>query len=279
MDLYNYINYRSFLKDAYFHRKSRDKSFTHAWISKQAGLKSTGFFSWVLNGKRNITPALAQKFAGLFDLNKTETEFFLLLVQYDQAKTSDVKNELFLKIVKHKKSKISLAGLDQHAYFKNWYHAAIREVIAIRPFHGNYKQLAKSLIPRITPAEARGSVQLLSRLGLVSKTKSGAYQFNENTITTGDDWRSMAIQNFQHAMGQLGAEAVRRIQKKERDISTLTLSGSDELFQAYKEKLKDLRREFLQMAKRDNHPEKVFQINLQLFPLTENLKMDDGDKS
>jgi uncharacterized protein (TIGR02147 family) len=276
MEIYEYLNYRKFLKDAYLERKAEDGTFTHASISKLAGLSSTGFFSWVLSGKRNISPKLAKKFAQVFNLKRPEAEYFELLVNYDQAGDHEEKNRFFRKIISHKKSRIDILSPDHYAYFSNWYIPVIRELIALKPFKDDFKKMAWALKPRITPDQTRKAVALLLKMGLIFKNRQGYYQHVDKTIATGDEWKSVVITNYQNAMMELGADALKNTHKSERDISTLTLSCSEELFETYLMKLQELRREFLNLARQDREPNKVFQVNFQLFPLTEDL--GNGEK-
>jgi len=271
LEIYEYLNYRKYLKDAYLERKAENKGFTHAYISKQAGLSSTGFFSWVLSGKRNISSKLVTKFTKVFRLNKEEANYFELLVKYDQAANHEQKNQYFKNIVDHNKARIDILSPDHYAYFSNWYIPVIREVISLSPFKDDFKKIAWALKPRITPVQARKAIALLLKMGLIYKNNQGYYEHVDKTISTGDEWRSVVVGNYQNAMMELGADAIKNTDKSERDISTLTLSCSDELFETYQMKLQELRRDFLNLARQDKDPSKVFQVNFQLFPLTESL--------
>ncbi len=269
------MSYRAFLKDAYLERKASDKSFTHAVISERAELKSTGFFSWVLSGKRNITPALAKKFCKVFKLDRSESAFFELLVSYDQAKNNEERAKYFRKIVINKKSIINEATPDQYAYFKHWYVAVIREIIAIKPFKDDFKKLGHSLIPKISPTEARDAVDLLMRLKFIKKENDGTLTHIPQTIIVGEEWRSMAIVNYQGSLMKLGVDALENIPSEDRDISTVTVSCTQELFETYKERMKQLRQEFLELARNEESADKVYQFNLQLFPLSKHLHEDE----
>jgi uncharacterized protein (TIGR02147 family) len=67
---------------------------------------------------------------------------------------------------------------------------------------------------------------------------------------------------------ELAQEALYSVPKTHRDISTLTLSISKQGLQRMKEKIKEFRRELLEIAKADEHADRVYQLNLQLFPLS-----------
>jgi uncharacterized protein (TIGR02147 family) len=75
-------------------------------------------------------------------------------------------------------------------------------------------------------------------------------------------------------MSVLAAEAIERIPKEQRDISTLTLSTSAACLEAIRERLSEVRQEIMEMVKMDGNAEEVYQLNFQVFPLTHNLKME-----
>ena len=79
----------------------------------------------------------------------------------------------------------------------------------------------------------------------------------------------MAINNFQLATLDLAKESIDRFTKEERDISTLTLSFSKEIYETIHERLKGFRREILELVKNDpGRVDKVYQVNFQIFPLS-----------
>ena len=66
----------------------------------------------------------------------------------------------------------------------------------------------------------------------------------------------------------LASEAIDRFKKEEREIATLSLSISEDMVLRIKSKLKTVRREILEMAELDENSERVYQINMQVFPLS-----------
>ena len=67
---------------------------------------------------------------------------------------------------------------------------------------------------------------------------------------------------------ELGKESLDRFDKKERDISNLTVTVSEETFEIIKKKTAELRSQIMAMACAEQTPDKVLQVNIQLFPLT-----------
>lgn len=276
VDIFTYLDYRKFLHDLYAEKKAKSKYFSYRYLAQKTGLKSVGFFTWILQGKRNLSPRLVLKFAEAFKLNKQETAYFELLVSYNQARSHEEKKHYFDRIASLKRPTAKVVDTDQYEFYEKWYYSAVREIIGIQPFQDDYAKLAKSLTPAISATEARKAVELLEKLGMIVKDEGGRYVRKESTITTGESWKSLAIAHFQLQTLDLAKQSMDRFPKGERDVSTLTLSCSLETFAAIREKLRGLRQELAEMVKNDSRPECVYQCNFQVFPLCKPLDGREG---
>ena len=66
----------------------------------------------------------------------------------------------------------------------------------------------------------------------------------------------------------LAKQSLERFSEKERDISCVTLALSEEALAEAGEELKALRRRLLERSAKDKRASRVYQLNLQLFPLS-----------
>src|SRR4051812_12412781 len=161
-DLYGYNDYRKFLKDYYEEQKERDPKFSHRYFTMKVGFSSSGYFSDVLSGKKNLSGAFMMKFAKALKLSKEEEEYFLNLVSFNQAKTLEEKNRYYEKMMTSGKVKVDVLEPDKYEYFSKWHYAAVREILHYSSFKDDYKSLAKSLDPPISAKDARKAVELLA---------------------------------------------------------------------------------------------------------------------
>jgi uncharacterized protein (TIGR02147 family) len=277
IDIFGYLDYRKFLQDLYAEKKAKGKYFSYRYLAQKTGLKSAGFFTWVLQGKRNLSPRLVLKFAEAFKLTKQESAFFELLVSFNQARSHEEKKHWFDKIVCLKRSPAKIVDGDQYEFYEKWWYSAVREVIGIHPFKDDYARLARAVAPAISMPDARKAVELLDRLGLIVREDGGFWARKDPALSTGQNWRSLAVTNFQLQAFELGKQALDRFPKGERDMSTMTLSCSQSTFDSIKEKLRCLRQEFAEMARNDAQADRVLQCNFQVFPLSRKLQAgEDG---
>jgi uncharacterized protein (TIGR02147 family) len=268
MNLFHYTDFRSFLSDHYAHRKKQDPKFSHRFFAQKAGIRSSGFFSDVLKGRRNLTTALIMKFSEALKLKPNERDYFENLVRFTQARNLSEKSHYYEKMLSFQNIKAEILGRHQYEFYSKWYYSAIRELINFLKFKDDYTGLAKKLDPVVTPSQARKAVRILEKLGLIKKGADGAYQQTSAIITTGKEFRSINVANFQKATMDLAREAIERHPRENRDISTLTVTLSEDSVSAVKNEIGGLRKKVLSLARAEQKADRVYQVNFQLFPLS-----------
>jgi uncharacterized protein (TIGR02147 family) len=266
--IFDYSDYRRYLRDAYEARKKSDPKFSHRYFSQKAGIKSSGFFANVLSGKRNLTTASALRFAAALRLKKDESDYFRNMVGYGQAKTVEERAYFFEKMIGRLRLDLRKMEADKFEFYGTWYYSAIRELLYYFPFKGDYEALAKQLCPSISADEARKAIELLLRLDLITKGRDGRYRQNMPLITSGDGFKPLHIARFQRAALGLATEAIDRFSGDVRDSTTLTMTLSAESFAIARREVAELRKRLLALAERDKRVDRVYQFNFQLFPLT-----------
>lgn len=269
-DIFTYLDYRQFLKDAIEERRKINTNFSLRYISQKAGIKSTGFLSMVIKGKRNISERLVIELAHIFKLNKKERHYFRSLVYFNQASSHSEKNHFYQEILSLQKGPVRTVTQNQYEFYDKWYYAAIRELVAICEITDeNCHILAKLLKPSIKPGEVKAALDVLTSLDLIKKTKAGVYKRTDAVITSGTSVvKPFAIQNFQLASMELAKSAYERFPREERELSTLTMSIDKTAYTLIQKKVAKLRSEIMELARSVQDPEQVYQLNMQLFPLS-----------
>jgi uncharacterized protein (TIGR02147 family) len=277
-DIFSYLDYRLFLKDAFEERKRANPHFSLRYISKKTGIKSTGFLSMVLNGKRNLSESLILELAYLFKLNKKERDYFRHLVSFNQARSHREKTHFYQEILTLQRKPVRTVTEDQYEFYTKWYYPAIRELVAVYDVTDEtIPLLARTLRPPVKPEEVRSALTVLARLGLIIKTGTGTYKRTDAVISSGVlSAKPLAIQNFQLAAIDLAKSAIDRFTDKERELSTLTMSIDPDTAALIRRKIAALRSEIMEHARAVANPTQVFQLNMQLFPLSRNKEEPDA---
>jgi len=273
INIFEYTDYRRYLSDYYQFQKSHTKVFSYRFFAKKAGLSSSGFYKELIDGKRSLSRALIEKFSDALKHNKKEAEYFECMVYFTEAKTVNERKLYFKMMMGIYESKPYKVLADQYEYFSKWYYVAIRELLAFHSYKGDYKALARTLNPPIRPDQAKKAIEILKRLKFIKSNGDGSYGKIEATLTTGSSPQDLNINllniiNFQKTMLSMAQEAYDRHPLKKIDMSTLTLSVSDDTYQMMKEEISDFRKKLLNMAIKDKQPDRLYQLNYNLFPLT-----------
>lgn len=275
-NLFEYSDYRQFLKDFYTTRKSDDKNFSYRAFSLKAGFGAPNIYHLVMTGKRNLTEESAIKFANTLELNKKEQQFFKILVSFNQSKTSESRR-YFLEILHNiKKDKIGTPLKNtQFEYVSNWHYVVIRELVTLPHFKEDPVWISKKLNSKITVRQAREAIDKLLLLGLVKRNDDGRLTQADDIVVTDSEMAKTAVYSFHQQMLSLAKDILASATTNNHEISGTTLAVSEKQFKELKRMIQEFHESVqIYMAKNPDVPKTVFQLNVQMFPLTAN---DEGD--
>lgn len=268
-DIFNYTDYRLFIKDFYEEKKKASAAFSYQVFAQKAGFRTNSYLIDVINGRKALSKTSIYDVAKAMDLKKKETEFFDVLVHFTHAKKNK-EREFYFERIKSMAGKTSrkIVGVEQYDFYSKWYHAVIRELVVMKDFNGDLHTLARRLNPPVTVKQARESVDLLLRLGMIEKQASGKYRLKDTTIHTGDEISSLAIYHYQQQGLKMAGQALDKVSAKARDISTFTTGISESCFTAMKKEIQDFRSRMEQLAQEDRSQDRVYHMNIQFFPVS-----------
>lgn len=267
IDIFSYTNYRTFLFDFCEEEKKTKSFFSYRYVGLKAGLKSPSFLSWVIKGNRNITVSLALRIARVLKLKKREADYFLLLVNHNQATDTDDRQHYLDKLIGYRGVSARILNRDAEQFYTQWYYSAIRELVAVTRITSE-SDVVDVLIPAIKKSEATEALLLLTRLGMIRKLESGKYERVESTLIAGTSIDAAVIHGYQNATMELGKGALHRFPKEDRDISTVTFSCDQKSYLRISERVAQMRLEIAEMAAQSKNAEQIFQLNVQMFPLS-----------
>lgn len=276
ISVFDYTDFRKFLRDKYAESKACDTSFTYRRLAAIAGFKSTGFFTQILQGTTKLSDKMTLKIAHAFGLHKREVNYLGWMVRYNQSASHEEKKYSFERMAAFKKARVKTVDPESYDFYDKWYYSAIRAVIHYHPFGGaDFNALARMVVPSITPAEARRAVGVLDRLGFIAKGADGAYVLTDKHITTGLETESIVINNFVINTLDIAKDSFYRFPKDKRNFSALTVSVSGEGYGKIVEQCAEFRKAIVEIVKGDKNIDRVYQVNLQVFPLTDAGKDDE----
>jgi uncharacterized protein (TIGR02147 family) len=277
--VFEYSDYRSFLADCYREKKAENPVFSYRFMAQHVGFKSAGHFTKIIQGKANISVSLALRFAEFFKFNRKQTEYFQTLVLYNQAKNHQDKRRYFEKMLAFKDAKIVTVGATQYEFYEKWYYTVVREILAFFPVKENFAELAGRIVPPITEKEAKKAVEVLDRLGFIAKDADGYYHQADPLLMADRQATSLAVDNYILNNIELAREAIDRFPKDERKLSATTLTISKATYDKIINELQEFRRHILTLAQQDQAPQRTYQFNFQIFPVTKAMAAPAKEKA
>lgn len=266
-DLLEALDYRSWLREIIGYRKKFSGLYTLRYVASRVGLDASTLAK-VMGAQMHLHERHLKPLAEFFELGPVQVEYLEILFRFNKSRSAAESRRLYSQLVSYRNPQARQLLPAQVRYFEHWYHVAIREYLNVSPFAGDFRGLAKALCPSISVDEARNALEVLLSLGLVEKDAGGIYHSRDTFLSTGGQWSSTAISQFQLQLSEMAVQALTSIDKSERDISSLTLSMSEACFEAVKEKIAATRREIIEMVRQDGKSEAVIQFLFQAFPLS-----------
>jgi uncharacterized protein (TIGR02147 family) len=270
ISLFEYLDYRKFLGDFFQRKKTLNKGFSYRLFCRKAGINSPGYISEVIGGSRNLSKSYVEKFALGLGLDGKERDYFDLMVAFTHAPDDQARQEVYGLMVKAMPLRIQGLRRSQWEYFSKWYHVAVRETLSIVKVKDDYAELAARLNPCITPAEAKAAIALLEGLGLVERDGEGHWKARHvSLVSKGDESESLLFRAYRKEMLARAGEALDRFPPQAQNNSCVTLSVSPAGMERILSHLEDFHKRVIETVQADRNEDRVLQINVQVFPLTE----------
>lgn len=276
--VFSYIDYRSFLKHYYEEQKKNSVFFSYRYFAQKAGINSPNFLKQVIESKRNLTTLTVDKFIRALKLNEKEAQFFRHLVLFNQAKSVQDKQLHYTVMLSlmHTVKEHRLTVL-QHEYYNHWFVPVVRELVSLHNFNGDYKKLAATVLPSISAREARFAVKLLNELGMIEPLPDGTFRQIAAAIVSDSSVARMAVRSFNREMLRKAEIALDTAPIGERQIYGVTAGVSKECYDVLAAEMAAFRDRVVSIVNRDTSSDRVYQLHLQLFPLSRQL--DSGEKA
>jgi len=276
LNIYEYTDFRAFLKDRIAELKSSDTRYSLRFLSDRLGLSSKSHLKMVADGQRNLSSALAGKIGTAIGLADEEAAFFVTLVRYGQAK-STVEQQAALDELRRRRKFLDVhqLELDHFDYLSDQLTLTLRELVSFPDFKEDPQWIAERMPIEAPPRQIKEAISKLLRLGLVRRDEKGHLIPSHIHQVTGDGLKSVALRTFYEqtfsraSASMMQASAVRH-------LGGLTMAISEDSYRKIIERYKSFIAEVRHIVDDDNRPDQVYQLVMALFPLT---KADYGDKS
>jgi uncharacterized protein (TIGR02147 family) len=267
---FDFTSSREYLFQAYADRKARWDKFSHRYVAQKTGT-SSGYLSRLLNGSLHLSQDRIPAFGKLFELNTTEVEYLSQLVACEEA-IGPQKVLEFRKLLELRGIQLRYIEDDQFGIYSAWYFPVLREVLALAPIELNDEELGALLHPPLEAEQIAKSKARLVELGLL-RLENNRYVRAERIIASGES-PHLGLRHYADECLALARRALSEEPLIDRELSFLTLSVSEKSRELVLQRVRELRRELLDLAAAEPKPDRVIQVQLHLLPMASPWKQD-----
>lgn len=288
-DIYQYQNYRQFLKNWSEECKSKYSFFSRRYIQRRIGYKSPAFFTQILQNKTKISMEMAYKFARFLRFNPRKTAYFNLLVSYDRAKDPDTRAELYNQIKTFNKPKKSKQLSEyQEEYFSKTYYPIIRELIEVIPFYGKteeeFERLSELLLSTLSLSanQVKEAIEVLEKLQLIKRDTTERYVTDKTCLSLILETESKTNKKIMVKKQLIRRQILDFIDLSKANIDAVdsshklyrifTFPVTEKQIEEIRQKGKDYLDDVVNIVNQDETGTRIYNLNIQLFPLTKSLE-------
>ncbi|OFZ54765.1 MAG: hypothetical protein A2428_01080 [Bdellovibrionales bacterium RIFOXYC1_FULL_54_43] len=228
----------------------------------------------IINGQRKLTLSAADKISNALSLTGKRRRYLMSLAKLDLARTQEeqarARHELLALRRGLEEAQIKLT---QFRFLSEWYYPALYVLVGMDGFKPDYDLISRRMGRGLSQENIKTALQDLVTLGLVKEDQGRLIQ-SDGPIGTGDKVYDSAIYLYHKQMIGFALQAL-EMPREAREMNGLTVSIPKKQLPVVKEKIRAFRKDLNGFLSQDNSPGEVYQINIQLFPLTQEQKSED----
>lgn len=242
---------QSILLNELSNRKKSNPLFSLRAFARQLKM-SPAQLSLLINGKKKLTPRMADLIIDRLDLSKSVARQLI-------NDTNPLQDKVKTKVDDYK-----ILSSEEFQLISDWVHFAILEMTELKNNQGQAQWIAKEL--NIDLVRAKISLQRLVRMGFI-QIKNGQLFRTTKPLSTTTDIPSSAIRSFHKQNLELAKEKIESIPVELREFTSITTSVSLKKLARIKKLLNEFKFQINQELEGEDASE-VYSLSIQLFPLT-----------
>jgi uncharacterized protein (TIGR02147 family) len=263
----SYVEPREYLAAVYDALKAASPQYSYVQFTEDLGFGSCNAMYLIIHGQRPLTSKGAAKICSALGVTGTERRYFIGLVEASRTKKGRTNDGALDRLVELKaKSLPTDLSRDQLAFYNNWYHSAILELLSLSHASDDPEWLSQALQPSVTVLKVERSLELLKKIGFVvfDHHKKRLVPAQE-VVSTGQEVIGMAIIRYHQQMIELGKAAMIAQEPDQRDISAVTIAFPEGKLAELKDKIQAFRKELLELSAAQSTNDTIVQLNIQMF--------------
>lgn len=269
IDIFDYRAVTPYLQEAFARLQATQKHrYSLRALCRRFEIRSVATLSMVLSGKRKITFDVSEKLIQILKLKGVQRRYFLALVDLDKCTDVQRRAELEdrLLAIHHSATGRSLES-NQYKFLSEWHYVALFVLVGQPDFVRDSSFLSRRLRSRVSPKQVEEALTNMTSWGLITERGGQLIQTHGPVVKTEEDIKNLSVRKFQRSMMKKALEAI-FMPVHQREITGLTLGVPRQSLPELKRRIRQFREELDEFVGAAGQPDEVFQLNVQLFPLT-----------
>lgn len=279
-ELSRFVDYRKYLAAFFEYKVGESKkgvrSYSYSDFSAAADIKSPNYLKLIIEGKRNLSHDMGKRFSRALKHNRSQTKEFSLLVEYCQEKDPLQRTRRLKDLSEYRaKRAIKEGQIDQQTWdqVSSWlvwviYAMADQKGVVFTP--AGICQLLRGQVNEAQVQQALNKLVASGDIEIDPETHIG--KRTSLTMSGLDQVPPELIRKIQSELIYLGLESLHKYTAQEREVSGFTLAMTEKEYEWVRFELRKLRKQIqkeISMKREQNPGERVYQVNMQLFPVTD----------
>ena len=274
LNVCDYVDYKIFFRALYEIVKKEHPHFTYILFTEELGLGHSNLMNLIVNGQRKLSRKNAQIIVTALGLVLEKRRYFLRLVELDNSRNIKKRTEILEKIIEIKSESIEDEGTRQQLkFYSHWLHGVVFELVEVMEGKHSAETLSARLIPHAGADEVQKSLDLLESMALIRRDpETEQYIKVQPHFIMDEKIQNLGPVAFHNKMIDLAKDSLVRSEEEKRDISSMTLAVPQEGIAQLKAMVVSFQEQVVALAEKFQSTDEVYQINVQLFPLTAKAK-------
>jgi uncharacterized protein (TIGR02147 family) len=227
-----------------------------------------GFLVNIFQGKNHLSPRYLDAVEQFCELDEREAKYFRKLFQYNKARSPREVADRWEELQSLRQVESKMLGHLQAQFYAKWEHSLVRALIGLHGFNGDCASLAALAYPPISVSQVQESVDILQQLEFLQKDPQGFWRLKVDHVTAHAGVSPQTVRGLHRQFLGLALDAVEGVVPDQRDISGLTLTIPSKELPLLRNRIAEFRAELVRMVDESQGHDRVFQFNVQLFPLS-----------
>ncbi len=226
-------------------------------------------FSEVLKGRTGLSLQAAARIARKLGLSEDESEYFALLVQYEAARTPDLRDNLLKRLRQvHPATDAHDVSVDAFQMMAEWYHVPLLMMTDLPGGMGDAAVAAERL--GITELEATAAIERLERLELLERSPATVkWQRKKSRLLAQSKISNVALQAFHRQMLALATQSLENQSPAEKVVGSETFAFDPKDLPEAQRVIDQMFNRLVKLAGSGQNRDSIYHVGVQLFRLTE----------